>query len=73
MLKNVPADEILFGTGDGARTYSLVPHMAGGTIEAGLAAVALGKCVEGNTVSFFGDVNYEDETVRTMAIVARGF
>jgi hypothetical protein len=37
-----------------------------------MAALALGKCGEG-TVSFFGDVNNEDETVRTMAIVARGF
>jgi hypothetical protein len=72
MLKNVPADEILFGTGDGARAYSLVPHMAGGSVDAGMAAVALGKCGEG-TISFFGDVNHEEETVRTIAIVARGY
>jgi hypothetical protein len=72
MLKNVPADEILFGTDDGARSYSLVPHMAGQSISEGMAAVALGKCGEG-TISFFGDVNHEDETVQTIAIVARGY
>jgi hypothetical protein len=71
MLKDVPADEILFGTGADARSYSLVPHMAGQSIDEGMTTVALGKCGQG-TVSFFGDVNHEDETVRTIAIVARG-
>jgi hypothetical protein len=37
----------------------------------GMAAVVLDKYGEG-TVSFFGDVNHEDETVQTIAIVARG-
>jgi hypothetical protein len=71
MLSNVPDDEILFGTDVGARTYSLVPDMAGHSIGEGMTAVAFGKCGQG-TVSFFGDVNHEDETVRTIAIVARG-
>jgi hypothetical protein len=72
MLNNVPADEVLFGTDAGARSYSLVPSMRGQSIEEGMVAVALGKCGQG-TVSFFGDVNHEDETVRTIAIVARGY
>jgi hypothetical protein len=71
LLKDVPSDEILFGTGEGARSYSLVPHMAGQSIDTDRAVVALGKCGQG-TVSFFGDVNHEDETVRIIAIVARG-
>ncbi len=49
----------------------MVPHMAGQSIDEGEVAVALGKCGQG-TVSFFGDVNHEDETVRTIAIVGRG-
>ena len=71
LLKDVPQEEILFGMVDGAKSYSLVPHMSGESIGAGSAAVALGKCGEG-TVSFFGGVNHEDETVRTIAILARG-
>lgn len=71
LLKDVPQEEVLFGTVDGAKSYSLVPHMRGQSIGGGSAAVALGKCGEG-TVSFFGDVNHQDETVRTIAILARG-
>jgi hypothetical protein len=71
MLKDVPADEILFGTVEGARIHKLGPQTGVLSIDAGRAAVALGKCGQG-TVSFFGDVNHEYETVCTIAIVARG-
>jgi hypothetical protein len=73
MLERVPADEILFGTDPdvGSRPGSMAAYLRE-SADGDMAAVALGKCGEG-TVSFFGDVNHEDETVRTIAIVARGF
>jgi hypothetical protein len=61
MLQDVPCDEILFGTVEFSRSHGWAPQ----------AAVALGKCDQG-TVSFFGDVNHKGETVRIIAIVARG-
>jgi hypothetical protein len=73
MLQDVPDDEILFGTDPNvcARAGSMA-ELHRKSIDQEMAAVAFGKCGEG-TVSFFGDVNHEDETVRTIAIIARGF
>jgi hypothetical protein len=73
MLERVPADEILFGPDPdvGSRPGSMSAYLRE-SADGEMAAVALGKFGEG-TVSFFGDVNHEDETVRTIAIVARGF
>lgn len=71
MLKNVDPKDNLFGTSSESRSYSLVPMMAGQDIDEGLCAIAVGKCGEGS-VSFFGDVNAEDDTCNIMSIIARG-
>jgi len=71
MAEDVPAEETLFGTTDDSRSHSLVPFMAGRDIGPGQAAVAYGRFGEG-TVSFFGDVNFEEPTLRIMSIIARG-
>jgi hypothetical protein len=72
MLQDVAADEVLFGTTEESSSYSLVPHMRGVPIDTGLAAVAFGRYGEKGTVSFFGDVNFEDETLQIMSVIARG-
>ena len=71
MLMNVAPEDNLFSTLDETKSYSLVPMMSGQDIEGGQSAIALGKCVDGS-VSFFGDVNAEDETCDIMAVIARG-
>lgn len=71
MVEGVPADEVLFGTEEGARSYSLVPGFGGQEISAGSAAFAWGKYGEG-TVCFFGDVNFEEGTIRTVGVIVRG-
>lgn len=71
MLKGVAAEDVLFGTSDSSVSHSLVPFMAGQEVEEGLAAVALGKVGEGS-VSFFGDLNAENDTCAIMAVIARG-
>ena len=71
MLKDVDPEDNLFGTSSESRSYSLVPMMAGQDIDEGLCAIAVGKCGEGS-VSFFGDVNAEDDTCNIMSIIARG-
>jgi hypothetical protein len=71
MLKDVELEDILFGTEEGAASYSLVPGFGGQSIGAGQVAIAFSR-FEAGTVSFFGDVNYEDETLKIMAILARG-
>lgn len=71
MIQDVDGDEILFGTTEDAVSYSLVPGFGGVKIGAGKVAIAHGRYGEG-TVSFFGDVNFEDETLQIMAVIARG-
>lgn len=71
MAKNVAAEDLLFSTTNSSVSYSNVPFMAGVEIEEGLAAVAFGKFGQGS-VSFFGDVNAEDDTCTIMAVIARG-
>ncbi|KAK1733119.1 hypothetical protein QTG54_016257 [Skeletonema marinoi] len=71
MLSGVAPEDNLFSTSDDSRSYSLVPMMSGRDIEGGQSAVAVGKYGEGS-VSYFGDVNAEDETCDVMAIIARG-
>mmetsp|Transcript_28486 Transcript_28486/g.61051 ORF Transcript_28486/g.61051 Transcript_28486/m.61051 type:complete len:299 (+) Transcript_28486:62-958(+) len=72
MIKNVEPVDILFGAEEGASSYSLVPGFGGQSIGKEEVAIALGAFGQG-TVSFFGDVNYEDSTLKIMAIVARGY
>jgi hypothetical protein len=71
MLENVDAEEILFGTMEDSQSYSLVPGFGGQNIGGGKTAVAFGKFGSG-TVSFFGDVNHETDTLKIMAVIARG-
>lgn len=71
LLKNVDVEDVLFGTTEDSSTYSLVPQMRGQDVEEGQCAVAHGKYGDGS-VSFFGDVNAEQETCRVMSIIARG-
>ena len=71
MLSGVAPEDNLFSTSDESRSYSLVPMMSGRDIEGGQSAVALGKYGEGS-ISYFGDVNAEEETCDIMAIIARG-
>ena len=71
MLNGVDPSDALFATGSGSKSHSLVSFMAGQDIEEGMCAVAVGKYGEGS-VSYFGDVNAEDDTCSIMAIIARG-
>ena len=71
MLDNVEPEDCLFGTTADSVSQSLVPFMAGDSIGEGLCAVAFARYGDG-TVSFFGDVNAEADTVKIMAVVARG-
>lgn len=71
MMKDVDAEEVLFGTTSSSVSHSLVPSMAGLALGAGLAAtVAFGKVGEGS-VGFFGDVNAEKDTCAILAVIAR--
>ena len=69
MLQDVQAQDALFASVDGATTYSLVPGFGGRTVQEGSTAVAWAKVGEG-TVSFFGDVNYEEPTLDIMSVIA---
>lgn len=69
MITNVAAADTLFGTTDDSTSYSLVPSMQGKKIGTGQVGIALGRYGEGS-VSFFGDVNHETETLQIMAIIA---
>jgi len=71
MLTNVDPKDVLFGTVNDSATYSLVPHMRGKNIGEGHIAIALSQYGSGS-VSFFGDMKHEDETLKIMSN-ARGF
>lgn len=71
MMTSVATEDVLFGTTNSSVSHSLVPFMAGLEVEEGLVAVAFGSFGEGS-VSFFGDVNAENDTCAIMAVIARG-
>lgn len=71
MLKGVSPEETLFGTTENSRSYSLVPFMRDHEIGEGQCAIAHGQFGEGS-ISFFGDVNAEQETCDIIAVIARG-
>ena len=71
LLSGVAPEDNLFSTSDESRSYSLVPMMGGREIEASQSAVSLGKYGKGS-VSYFGDVNAEEETCDIIATIARG-
>lgn len=71
MLCDVDPADALFATKEDAKSFSPVPGHGGQSIGAGQTAIAFSWYGEG-TVSFFGDVGHTDETLRVMAIVARG-
>ena len=62
---------VLFGAQEGARSYSLVPGFGGVEIDESNTAVAFARYGEG-TVSYFGDVNHEQETLEIMSVIAMG-
>ena len=71
MLTNVEPQDVLFGAQEGARSYSLVPGFGGEEIDESNTAVAFARYGEG-TVSYFGDVNHEQETLEIMSVIAMG-
>ena len=67
MLSGVDIADQLYSTGEGATTQSPVSFMAGVPMEAGLTAIAATHVgTQGGRVSFFGDVNAEQETIDTV-------
>jgi len=75
MVTNVEPEDALFGTTEYSKSQSKMPGHSmvtqGRSIGAGQVAIALARCEKG-TVSFFCDMNFEDDTLRIMAVVARG-
>lgn len=68
-LANVDPSDALYSTTDDSNTYSPVPGFGGRPVGTGQTAIAWSRFGEG-TVSFFGDVNHEEPTLRTMAVIA---
>jgi hypothetical protein len=71
MVRNVEPQDLLYATDEDSRSHSLVPGFGGRQVETGSSAFTLAKCGKG-TVSFFGDVNAEEETMRVLQIVVKG-
>jgi len=71
LIDGVDPGDALFVTGTESKSKSLVPSMAGHHIEQSMCAVAIGKYGKGS-ISYFGDVNAEDDTCSIISIVARG-
>jgi hypothetical protein len=71
MLQNVDTEDVLFGAVEGAKSYSLVPGFGGQDVGENQTAVAFSRFGNG-TVSFFGDVNHEEATLKIMSVIARG-
>jgi len=69
LLSDVPPHEILFGSGTGAVSQSMV--FAPQELDPGMCAVAVGEYGAGY-VGFFGDVNAEDSTQQIVATLALG-
>ena len=69
MLTNVLPSDALFATTADARIHSL--SMMGETPEEQSTALALARFGSG-TVSFVGDVNYEEDTINIMGTIAKG-
>jgi hypothetical protein len=70
MVTNVELEDRLYGAEDDAVTHSLVPGFRGIPVSSDQVAVALAKYGAG-TVSFYGDVNIEEETIKTVGMIAR--
>ena len=67
MLSSVPPSEVVYGAVPGSVTHSGVPSMAGVAVAPGMCAVALGGYGErGGRVGFWGDVNFEEETLQVL-------
>jgi hypothetical protein len=71
MLGNVDPSEALFASTDEPIIDDLDADMADQSVEEAKAAVVFAKHGAG-TISFFGDVNFEDSTLDIMAVIARG-
>jgi hypothetical protein len=70
LVTNVTPQDRLYSAEDGAVTSSLVPGFGGNPVSTGQVAIALGRCGAG-TVSFYGDVNIEKETITTIGMIAK--
>lgn len=67
----VAPDDVLFGASSESQSQSLVPAVTGLDIEEEICTIALGKFGD-ESISFFGDVNAEEDTCATLAIIACG-
>jgi hypothetical protein len=70
LVTNVKPEDRLYSAEDGAVTYSIVPGFGGNPVSSGQVAIALARCGAG-TVSFYGDVNIEKETIRVLGMIAK--
>ncbi|GLC54640.1 hypothetical protein PLESTB_000890500 [Pleodorina starrii] len=70
MLNDVPPLERIYASAPGAVSHSLVPFMAGESVDAGRTAMAAARC-GGGAVAFFGDVNWEAATNAAVAGLTR--
>jgi hypothetical protein len=71
MLGNVDPSEALFASTNELIIDDLDADMADQSVEEAKAAVVFAK-YDAGTISFFGDVNFEDSTLEIMAVIARG-
>ena len=70
LVTNVKLEDRLYGAEDDAVTNSHVPGFGGNAVSSDQIAIALAKCGAG-TVSFYGDVNIEKETIKTVGMIAK--
>mmetsp|Transcript_31109 Transcript_31109/g.69111 ORF Transcript_31109/g.69111 Transcript_31109/m.69111 type:complete len:325 (+) Transcript_31109:342-1316(+) len=69
MVNCVPREECIYGAATGAVAQSLVPGFGGMAVDRGMCAVAAGQYGRG-TVVFWGDVNYEPDTLTIVVQLA---
>ncbi|GIL65190.1 hypothetical protein Vafri_18968 [Volvox africanus] len=69
MLSDVPPQERIYAAAPGALTHSMA-FMTGQPVDAGKTAIAAAQ-VGGGAVVFFGDVNWEEPTMATVAMLTR--
>jgi hypothetical protein len=70
LVMNVKPEDVLYGAEDDAVTCSIVPGFGGRPVSSGQVAIALARCGAG-TVSFYGDVNIEEETIAVIGLIAK--
>ena len=70
MLSGVAPDERVYGAGSSSVTLSLVPMMAGESVNEGMCSLAAASFGEG-VVVFFGDVNAETCTTDVIVALAK--